>query len=390
MKISNTNRIALTVIALLAFTSSCSEREEIPQEWLSNGNEKADHAYLDLNENMQAAKSGFLLHIRTDKSWSIETDQDWCILSQYSGSGNASLMGTVQANTGTDKRSATLIVKIGEQAQSLLISQNGSEEETTPPNPDKPEGYARGIEVPALSKEGKSLFITHTTNYNGKTVVTYSYEWDCLKKHSRWVAFTFSTATPYNGVGSNKNFKEDTEIPEQYRTTLNDYKSCSSRYSRGHLCASSDRQYSQEANRQTFLLSNMSPQIQNGFNGGIWNQLEQQVQKWGKISVSSDTLYVAKGGTISDGQIKEYVGVNNDIPVPQYYFMAILSLKGGAYHAIGFWLEHRKYNKEENYRNYALSIDELEQKTGIDFFANLPDNIEQAVESSYKESDWSW
>lgn len=46
-------------------------------------------------------------------------------------------------------------------------------------------------------------------------------------------------------------------------------------------------------------MSNMNPQIQNGFNGGIWASLEGKVQSWGKITNDQDTLYVAKGGLLT-------------------------------------------------------------------------------------------
>ena len=156
-------------------------------------------------------------------------------------------------------------------------------------------------------------------------------------------------------------------------------------------------------------MSNMNPQIQNGFNGGIWASLEGKVQSWGKITNDQDTLYVAKGGTIDNNNIIKYLNqtnkknlwnnhrfnnniikylkTNNTIPVPKYFYMAILSLKNGQYKAIGFWFEHKSYSNN-NYASYALSIDELEEKTGIDFFHNLPDNIENEVERSYNKSDW--
>lgn len=374
-----------TLFVLVALFTSCSERD-IPEELLNNEQNTSQPVYLDLKENLPADNAGFLLHIRTEQSWTIEVDQDWCTLLRYSGNGNASVMGSVSKNTTEQIRSALITVRIAGISYPLTIQQNAGEEgeggSTTPENPN---GYAKRIEVPALKGGDMNLFITHTTQYNGKEVITYSYEWDCAKKHSRWVAFTFSTATPNKNVGRHNSYIDDPEIPSQYQTHDSDYKG--SGYSRGHLCASSDRQYSKKANEQTFYFSNMSPQIQNGFNGGIWQSLEQKVQQWGNISVSSDTLYVVKGGTIQDNQIIEYIG--NNVPVPKYYFMAILSLKGGSYQAIGFWLEHKAYSNN-NYKQYALSIDDLEQKTGIDFFANLPDNIETTVESKYTESAWSW
>lgn len=116
-------------------------------------------------------------------------------------------------------------------------------------------------------------------------------------KSSRWVAFTFNTSTPDNNVGRAGDFSDDPSIPSQYRTHDGDY--TGSGYSRGHLAASSDRQYSVAANKQTFYMSNMNPQIQNGFNGGIWASLEGKVQSWGKITNDQDTLYVAKGGLLT-------------------------------------------------------------------------------------------
>jgi len=70
--------------------------------------------------------------------------------------------------------------------------------------------------------------------------------------------------------------------------------------------------------------------------------------------------------------------------------MAVLSLKGGAspqYKAIAFYINQKTYSSS-SINNYVISIDELEQKTGLDFFHNLPDNIENEVEQSYNKSDW--
>ena len=66
--------------------------------------------------------------------------------------------------------------------------------------------------------------------------------------------------------------------------------------------------------------------------------------------------------------------------VPSYFFMAILRVKNGVYNAVGFWVKHEN-NKDNKLAKYAVSIKELEEKTGIDFFCNLPDNIERTVEA---------
>ena len=80
--------------------------------------------------------------------------------------------------------------------------------------------------------------------------------------------------------------------------------------------------------------------------------------------------------------------------VPAYYYMAILAEKGDTYHAIGFLVPHSELLPQNptagDFQVYAVSIDKLEQETGIDFFCNLPDVIEEAVESSYDVNDWAW
>ena len=146
--------------------------------------------------------------------------------------------------------------------------------------------------------------------------------------------------------------------------------------------------YSREVNEQTFYYTNMSPQ-RNKFNTGIWLTLEGQVQSWGRSCTSSDTLYVVKGGTIDkEDQIRGYISNDLSKPIPKYYYMALLFKKGDSFKAIAFWMEHSDTPKSTKLVDYALSIDELEEKTGIDFFPNLNDNLENALESTYSTKAW--
>ena len=119
--------------------------------------------------------------------------------------------------------------------------------------------------------------------------------------------------------------------------------------------------------------------------------LEGQVQSWGRSCTASDTLYVVKGGTIDkEEQVKEYIGGDRSKPVPKYYYMALLFKKGDSFKAIAFWMEHTdsKPSKTIKLVDYALSIDELEEKTGIDFFPSLNDNLENALEATYSTKAW--
>ena len=137
-------------------------------------------------------------------------------------------------------------------------------------------------------------------------------------------------------------------------------------------------------------MTNMQPQNHN-FNAGIWEKMEDQVRKWAK---SFDTLFVCKGGTIDKSEwIIKYLGSgNNKIPVPKYFFMAVLGKKGSNFKATGFWIAQDSYTAT-TLQSYAVTIQALQKNTGIDFFCNLPDNIENEVENiplSQMEKEWTW
>lgn len=247
--------------------------------------------------------------------------------------------------------------------------------------------FATGIvELPALRNGANDVFITHSTTFNGKKVTSFSLEYDKSKKHSRWVAFRFDNLTKQMNVGREDAYDVDPLISTEYQRVQADFGKKG--YDRGHLCASHDRLYSREVNEQTFYYTNMSPQ-RNSFNAGIWQTLEGQVQSWGRSCTSSDTLYVVKGGTIDkEDQIKGYIDNDRSKPIPKYYYMAMLFKKGESFKAIAFWLEHTDTQKSLKLSDCALSIDELEEKTGIDFFPSLNDNLENALESTYSLKAW--
>lgn len=243
------------------------------------------------------------------------------------------------------------------------------------------------IEMPRLSEDfhaNKAAFVVHYTEDNvGDITRNYSMEYNYATNHTRWVAFTFYDKTSERHTKRTNAWSTDPHLFE-YTDNAMDFRG--SGYDRGHLVASADRLYSIPANEQTFYYSNMSPQV-HSFNGGIWASLENRVQSWGQLSAIRDTLYVVKGGTIKDDQVMGTIG-ESEIVIPQYYFMALLAQKGATYKSIAFWFDHRAHPQPYSLHDYALSVEELEGLTGIDFFHNLPDSIEQAVEQQMNLGDW--
>lgn len=284
---------------------------------------------------------------------------------------------------------AIIAISCGDDTPNWTPS-NGNGNSSYTPSSD----IAARMETPRILSDGLTVVVSHDVAINGKKVVTYELEYDKSKFHSRWVAFRFDGNTRAQSVGrSDEPFMDD---PSLSSTLHIGYKGFGPGYDRGHLCASADRLYDRTANEQTFYMSNMSPQL-SSFNQGYWVTLESQVQKLGRSKTFSDTLYVVKGGTIKEGQIKSYITRNNGnkVAVPKYYYMALLKVKNGVYHSIAFWMEHKEYgysykNKAplSEIMNHAVSVNELEQLTGIDFFPNLPDATEEKVEDQKDINTW--
>ena len=249
------------------------------------------------------------------------------------------------------------------------------------------------LEVPHLANGSQYMLLVHKSVDIGVNMII---EWDCKKKAQRWTAYqmydkntkgTWNRNNWQNTEWQGDPFQIDPLLPEKYRTELEDYRG--TRYNRGHICPSADRLCSKNANEQTFYLSNMQPQIYD-FNAGVWGNMENQLRKWNENRFR-DTLFVCKGGTIAEGQTLDpgtlVPGSSMKLLVPKYFFMAILCKKNEGYKAIAFWAEH-KADHSTKLTPYLISIDRLEELTGIDFFCNLPDNIENSVEKLCSLSSW--
>lgn len=268
---------------------------------------------------------------------------------------------------------AAISVPFDEIDSIVFVADNNVNRNTNP--------RAQRLEYPRLKEGSDQLLVIHSTTQYG---ITFSLEWDCSLKSQRWTCYQFHNGLPDNDVGRVGSWQDDPNIPSAYQTHSSQY---GSPYSRGHMCMSNDRQSSKEQNKQTFYISNAHPQYQN-HNGGVWLTLENKVNDWGNNKSFRDTLYVVKAGTIDKSE-QRLPNTSSGLVVPKYFYMAVLCVKNNQYKAIGFWTEHTNTTvKNPKPKDYAISIRELEHRTGIDFFCNLPDDIEETVESSYSISAW--
>ena len=266
--------------------------------------------------------------------------------------------------------------------------------------------YPTDVEMPAL-EEG-NFYVEHTVETGGEAhVLNYALEWNSSLRHANWVAFYFDALTAADYVERTDDWNPDPLLPDGVQTDNSFH--TNDGFDRGHLCASEDRVWSEEANEQTFYFSNITPQL-GGFNQHYWAVLERRVQTWGRSLADYDRVYVTKGGTLnqllvnftgstagSDGVIPTTDAngfTRKGLACPANYFIAVLAQKGTAYQAIAFLVPHREDLPEEptadQLQEYAMSVSDLEQATGLDFYCNLPDDLETEVENSFNVSDWSW
>lgn len=153
-------------------------------------------------------------------------------------------------------------------------------------------------------------------------------------------------------------------------------------YDRGHMCPAADQKWSEAAMKDAASMANMCPQLA-AYNQGIWANLENKERDWAK---SYGEIYIICGPIydVSDSMLT--VGKANT-RVADAFFKAFLYFNGENSEAIAYVIPHMSSGLG-GYAKYAMSIDELEEETGYDFFSALPDDIEKKVEATYNASKW--
>jgi len=201
------------------------------------------------------------------------------------------------------------------------------------------------------------------------------YNEDC--EQAKWVAYHLTAEMCSNkGKERTDDFRPDKAISTG-SATPGDYKK--SGYDRGHLCPAGDMGWNDTAMSESFLMSNMSPQLP-AFNRGIWKNLESDVREWAKINKD---IYVVTAGVLEKGL--PTIGVDK-VAIPRYYYKVILDVSAPGYKAIAFVLPNEKSGA--SVFNYAVSIDSVERLTGIDFFPALPDSLEHVLEMQADSTQW--
>ena len=269
-------------------------------------------------------------------------------------------------------------------------------------------GKSGWFELPALHREGEYICYSHDRLPSDPSKRNYSFCFAPEHYASLWVAYPLHGC--YLGTGRKDSFGYDYEFAE-YTSSLGlggvelqanmgraYYTEDNVQYDRGHQLPSADRNATVEDNITTFYATNMTAQHKN-INQKMWATLESRVRDW----VCADTLYVVTGAFFDEGHGYAYDNGGKEkggkrVSMPTHYYKALLRTKNGAtgksvadctadeLKCIAFWVEHDiKRTGTAVYTSDACSVAELEQRTGMTFFVNVPN----APKTTFDTSEWS-
>lgn len=225
------------------------------------------------------------------------------------------------------------------------------------------------LEIPAYSDASYKQHLV----YEGFEVV--------LNEHMlipEWVAYEL-TDQEVDGTNPRSNhFRTDPNF-NGAQADDNDYRN--SGWDRGHMAPAADMKLTEQMMRESFYFTNICPQNHN-LNSGDWKSLEELVRD---CATRYSKVYVTCGPIVTDNTYGK-IGANQ-VTVPDAFYKVLLVETGIGYQSIGFIMENKAGHKPLT--TYVLSVDEVESRTGLDFFPALPDDMESGIESTFNLSVWN-
>lgn len=393
MKSRSIFKVAVAVIAACGLMlTSCSKPEDKTRDIF--------HVSVK-TPKVGSGKGQQFVSVKCSGSWTLalvadEGEVDWAELSVTSGQGDKNnVVLKYEVNATESTRSLKIVLDNGVKWTDCAFEQAATGQH---PDDDPDGGSGQGnvdltktgwLELPAMDDPALGYY-SHSFQIGGKTYRNYSFGWSQKDRVALWVAYPLCKFYTNGSAGRTDAWALDPLLGEDSAAPFGGY---AGSYARGHQVPSADRQCCYDANAQTFYGTNMTPQL-NAHNEGIWADLEGKVRGWAN---TSDTTYVVTGVTVSASSKKERDSYGNSVTIPDAYFKAVLKYNKAStfapWTAAAFYLEHRAYSGSIS-KSHSMSIDELEEITGIDFFVNLPAKVgeEQAakLEAADPASSSAW
>lgn len=344
------------------------------------------------------AKGGYtFVEVKASGNWTLAIDfkgaeEEWAALTVTSGEGeNNGIILNYEKNDEEKSRTLDIILTGDSGVTYCRFVQSAASSTGGEIVPDPVAGW---MELPATDNSDL-LFFSHFQTIRSSKMRSYSYYWDVENLVAHWVAYPLNSELIGSGSRTD-DWGLDPKLPRDKQPVL--YKGFrgyddewNDGYDRGHQLPSADR-LNRAANVQTFYGTNMTPQI-GRLNQDGWVSLENSVRSWSR---QYDTLYVVTGCTVDGSTKVAYDNDNKAVTVPTAYFKALLgykkdmSLAGttAGYSSIGFYYPHEPY--AGSYQEKSMTIAELEDRVGINFFVNLPSKVGAAMAEKIESTKDTW
>ncbi len=196
-----------------------------------------------------------------------------------------------------------------------------------------------------------------------------------------WVCYILTDANVLGDkVKRQSSFQTDPAVTDR-PVTPRDYTRTG--YDRGHLVPAADMSFSMVAVKNSFLMTNITPQLP-GCNRGVWKRLEKRVRE---MAVQEEVICVITGPIFeTEAANVQRLGMT-DIPVPVAFYKVILDLTPPM-KMIGFIIPNNASRK--SLKSFAVTVREVERQAGLNFFSSLPDELEEKLETEFDYEAWKF
>jgi endonuclease G len=200
-------------------------------------------------------------------------------------------------------------------------------------------------------------------------------------RNPHWVVEHITPASLAQRDGDRKHsvFVEDAGVPDKFRAKLKDYSR--SGYDRGHQVPAADAKWSQAAMDETFFLTNMCPQVGEGFNRDYWAHFEdfcrRLTQRYPSVRIVTGPLYLPRRDPADGKRYVRYEVIGNppSVSVPTHFYKVIFAEDGavGGNVAVGaFVLPNAPIPNEKPLADFEVPVEAVERASGLEFASKLP------------------